>query len=139
MTSTSNAESQYELKIDNCRLDMLMPYRFARRHFLKRIVAGAGALATGYPAPAVVRAEEAKWGDLLGRFVYDGKPPERKKLKVDKDLEYTAKLDLRDESLMVGPDGGLGNVYVYLRTAKVPVSPELEAAAAHQVVLDNRD
>jgi len=108
-----------------------MPHHLTRRHFLTRTAAAASGLAAGFPAPALIGAEEAKWGDLIGRFVYDGKPPERKKLRV-------ATLDIRDESLMVGPDGGLANVYVYLRTAKIPVSPELEASAAPRVVLDNR-
>ncbi len=92
-----------------------------RRRFLARTAAG---LAGGrLSAPAIVRAEAANWGDLTGRFVYDGKPPERKKLKVDKDLECCGKFDIRDESLMVGPDGGLANVYVYLRSTKAPDLP----------------
>jgi hypothetical protein len=33
----------------------------------------------------------------------------------------------------------LANVYVYLRSAKAPICPDLDAAAARQVVLDNRD
>ena len=107
-----------------------------RRRFLARTAAG---LTAGLAAPAILRAAQAQWGDLTGRFVYDGDPPERKKLKVDKDLEYTGKLDLRDESLMVGPDHGLANVYVYLRSSKTPICPELAAAAPKQVVLDNRD
>ena len=40
---------------------------------------------------------------------------------------------------MVGPGGGLGNVYVYLRSPKAGLCPELEAAVEKQVVLDNRD
>jgi len=39
---------------------------------------------------------------------------------------------------MVGPDGGLANVYIYLRSSKAPICPKLEAGAANQVVLDNR-
>jgi hypothetical protein len=108
-----------------------------RRRFLVR-AAAAGVLATGFPAPAVLRADETQWGDLRGRFVYDGKPPERKKLNVDKDFQCCGKFDICDESLMVGPEGGLGNVYVYLRSANAPICPKLEAAAAKMVVLDNR-
>jgi len=97
-------------------------------------------MAAGLTAPTIVRsAESADWGDLVGKFVYDGKAPERKKLKVDKDVECCGKFDIRDESLMVGDDGGLGNVYVYLRTKDVKVCPELEKAVKAQVVLDNRD
>ena len=129
-----------------CRIDKgaamqnalsIMPRCHTRRQFLARAGA-AGALAVGLPVPAVADAAQREWGDLKGRFLYDGQPPERRKLKVDKDLQFTAKLDIRDESLMVGPDGGLANVYVYLRNAKAPISPELETAAATKVVLDNR-
>jgi hypothetical protein len=113
-----------------------MPHPLPRRQFL--VQAAAGALATRFPWPAVVRAASNQWGDLMGRFSYDGLPPQRKRLKVDKDLEYTAKLDIRDESLLVGPAGGLANVYVYLRNAKASICPEFEADVAKQVVLDNR-
>ena len=90
-------------------------------------------------APCVRAAEERQWGDVAGRFLYDGKPPERKKLTVDKDLQCCGQFDIRDESLLVAADGGLANVYVYLRTAKVSIHPDLEKSAEKQVVLDNRD
>ncbi len=106
-----------------------------RRRFFIR--SAAGVLVAG--VPAIARAEANQWGDLKGRLLYDGTPPERKKLKVDKDLQCCGKFDIRDESLMVGSGGGLANVYVYLRNAKTPVSPELEAAVAKEVILDNRD
>jgi hypothetical protein len=109
-----------------------------RRRFIAK-AAAAGTLAAGFSAPAVVRGEELQWGNLKGRFTYDGQAPERKKLKVDKDLDCCGKFDIRDESLMVGPDAGLANVYVYLRTPRAPIAPELEAAAPKQVKLDNRD
>lgn len=79
------------------------------------------------------------WGELVGRFVYDGPPPPRKKLVVDKDIECCGKFDIRDESLLVGPDGGLANVFVYLRTAHVAICPALEADFGPRVLLDNRD
>jgi hypothetical protein len=111
--------------------------RFTRRRWLAATAAAAAAVQ--FPSPLVLCAGQAEWGDLVGRFVYDGKAPERKKLKVDKDLEFCGKFDIRDESLMVGPDGSLANVFVYVRTPKVPVSPELEGSLPKQVVLDNAD
>jgi len=87
----------------------------------------------------VLRASDAAWGDLVGRFVYGGPVPERRKLTVDKDVDCCGKFDIRDESLMVGPDGGLANVYVYLHTRRVQVCPELEASTPKQVKLDNLD
>jgi hypothetical protein len=114
-----------------------MSYRFTRRQFLQN--AAAGALASSIFVPSLLRAEENQWGDVVGRFLYDGKPSERKKLTVDKDLECCGKFDIRDESLMVAADGGLANVYVYLRTAKAAIHPELEKNVKKQVLLDNRD
>lgn len=79
-----------------------------------------------------------QWGNLTGKFVYDGAPPQPKPLDVNKDLEC-CKVKHKDESLMVGPDGGIANVIVYLRTPKVKVNPEYEATAKDNVDLDNRD
>jgi hypothetical protein len=107
-----------------------------RREFLAR---SAGALAAGLSLPAFVRAAGDQWGDLVGRFVYDGKAPERKKLKVDKDLPCCGKFDIRDESLLVGADGGLRNVFLYVRSKAVAISPELEQDVPARVTLDNRD
>jgi hypothetical protein len=115
-----------------------MPHVLTRRRFLIRTAATVGAVAFGLPA-AFAADEPSKWGDLVGRFVFDGKPPERKRLKVDKDVACCGKFDIRDESLMVGRDGGLANVFVYLRTRRVAVCPELEKKAAKEVLLDNRD
>ena len=116
-----------------------MRNRVTRRRFMKHAAAVGGVLASGVSAPTVVRAAEDKWGDLVGRFTYDGKPPERKKLTVDKDVECCGKFDIRDESLMVGEKGGLRNVYVYVRSKKVDICPELEESVAERVTLDNRD
>jgi hypothetical protein len=103
-----------------------------------RSAAAAAGVALGYATPTILRAAASdKRGDLVGRFQYDGKAPERKKLTVDKDVDCCGKFDIRDESLMVGDDGGLGNVYVYVRSRKVDVSPELEESAPKQVLLDN--
>jgi hypothetical protein len=114
-----------------------MPARFTRRRFLKS--AAAGVLASSVFVPNLTRAEEDQWGDLTGRFVYDGPPPQRKKLTVDKDLQCCGKFDIRDESLMVAADGGLANVFVYLRTARIAIHPELEKSVEKRVKLDNRD
>lgn len=115
-----------------------MTRRISRRRLIQRALVGTGALAAHVGVPLSATAAE-NWGDLIGRFVYDGIAPERKKLKVDKDVECCGKFDIRDESLMVGPDGGLANVFVYVRTRNVAVSPELQASLPKQVKLDNRD
>jgi hypothetical protein len=119
-----------------------MSFVISRRRFLAEATVAGGLAAAGV-APAVLRATETskqeEWGELRGRFLFDGKPPDRKKLKVDKDLECCGKYDIRDESLMVAADGGLANVYVYMRSPKVPILSDLAASATKHVVLDNRD
>ena len=116
-----------------------MANQLSRRQFVSRSVLTAAGVAVGVQVPTIVKAADDKWGDLVGRLVYDGTAPERKKLKVDKDVECCGKFDIRDESLMVGSDGGLGNVYVYVRSREVEVCPELEESVEEKVVLDNRD
>jgi hypothetical protein len=117
-----------------------MPKGLNRRQFVTRTVAAATGAAVGIRAPAILGASPSgRWGDLTGRFVYDGQAPERKKLKVDKDIECCGKFDIRDESLMVGEDGGLQNVYVYVRSRRVDVCPDLAESRDERVLLDNRD
>lgn len=111
----------------------------SRRRFLQRSAVVSGTLAAGLCTASFVKADAGAWGDLVGRFVYDGTAPQRKKLKVDKDVDCCGKYDIRDESLMVGRDGGLGNVFVYARTRKLAVCPELEQTLPKRVQLDNRD
>jgi hypothetical protein len=98
----------------------------------------AAGLAAPAIVPAIVRAADDRWGDLVGRFVYDGPLPPRQKLKVDKDVDCCGKFDIRDESLMAGSDGGLMNVFLYVRTPKVEICPALAESAPARVVLDNR-
>lgn len=99
----------------------------------------SAAPANSASADAVSQGFVSGWGDLVGRFVFDGKAPERAKLVVDKDVECCGKFDIRDESLMVSADGGVANVYVYLRSRGAPICPELEATVPARVLLDNRD
>ena len=116
-----------------------MHRRSNRRQFLVQAGAAAGVLAAGWSTAARAHAQDDAWGDLVGRLVYDGPSPDRKKLKVDKDLDCCGKFDIRDESLMVGSDGGLANVFLYARTRNIQVCPELEKNVPKRVVLDNRD
>ncbi len=108
--------------------------KLSRRRFLAGTAAGT--LAAGFCAPAVVKAESEKWADLSGRLVYGGRAPEREKKKVDKDVDCCGKYDIRDESLMVAADGGLANVYIYVRSRSIEVCPDL-AEPPKRVTLDN--
>ncbi len=112
-------------------------YSANRRRFLVHSAAATASFATGFAAPSILRAAGG-WGDLVGRFVYDGDPPERRVLPVDKDVAHCSQYDIRDESLIVGEDRGLKNVYVYCRDRRVDISPELQHAVREQVLLDNR-
>ena len=92
-----------------------MGSRLDRRGFLRRAAARGAAMA-GLALPAVLHAAEpGRFGDLVGRFLWNGPIPDRRKLKVDRDLDFCGKFDIRDESLMVGRQRGLANVYVYVR------------------------
>jgi len=115
-----------------------MSSQLNRRQFVRD--AAGGVAAAGLFAPTILRAAGAdQWGDLVGRFSYEGDPPEREKLDVDNDLECCGAFDIRDESLMVGDDRGLENVYVYAISRRIDVCPELEEAVEEEVLLDNRD
>jgi len=98
------------------------------------IVAG---LIAGLSVCEALRAED--WGNLTGRFVYDGKAPTSEKLSISKDQEYCGKPPtLVDESLVVGKDGGLANVVVWVRTKGVKVHPDYEKADTAKVTIDNK-
>ncbi|MCH8044472.1 MAG: hypothetical protein IID44_12205 [Planctomycetes bacterium] len=61
---------------------------------------------------AAVTTRAAEYGDLTGRFVYDGKPPKLiENFLPDKHCAKTARFD---QSLVVGKNGGVANVIVYL-------------------------
>lgn len=117
-----------------------MKWHKTRRTFLKvGLSLAAGTAALNLTRRANSSANEVSLGELRGRFVYVGNPPERKKLKVDKDVDCCGKYDIRDESLMVGPEKGLGNVFVYVRTRGIPVPSDLAQRVPKRVTLDNHE
>jgi len=82
------------------------------------------------------------WGNLRGRFVFRGAPPQPTKLVITKDLQVCGKGDLFNETLVVNPENkGIQNVVVQLylkRSDKRPAIHESYAALADAVVhLDN--
>jgi hypothetical protein len=84
-------------------------------------------------------APVAGWGSLTGRFVYDGTAPTPTALNITKDEDFCGQHNLVDESLVVGEDGGVANVVVYVRTKDVAIHPDLEAAVEEKVVFDNKN
>ncbi|REJ94252.1 MAG: hypothetical protein DWQ34_09265 [Planctomycetota bacterium] len=59
-------------------------------------------------------ADDSRWGDLHGRFVYDGDPPDGEAIAIARDTDVLGE-SVPDESLVVNAcDRGLANVLVYL-------------------------
>jgi len=82
---------------------------------------------------------DAQWGNLKGKFVFDGKAPEPKTLDTTKEPMCGAH-KLVDEKLVVGPDGGIKDVAIFVRTKKadLKVNPALANPPA-EVVIDNKN
>lgn len=95
------------------------------------------ALAIAFAA-GLARAEE--WGDLKGQFVLSGVAPKPAPLVVPGGAGCGA-VRLVDESLVIGPNGGIKNVVVYLYIAHdakgPPVHEEYAKTAMANVTLDN--
>jgi hypothetical protein len=98
------------------------------------LAAAPGAAGTVADAAALQRTG---WGTLRGRFVFDGAPPGPRSITPTKDLEVCGKHDLYDESLVVGSDGGLANVVVFLRSPPGEIHEAYDARKGEAVVLDN--
>lgn len=77
------------------------------------------------------------WGNLTGKFVYDGPEPTPARLAVTKDEQVCGHHDLHDESLELGPGNALKNVVVFLTNKKVAIHPDYEATAKDTVRFDN--
>ncbi|HVU87275.1 MAG TPA: hypothetical protein VHD36_08135 [Pirellulales bacterium] len=101
---------------------------------LKRLGTRAACLVLALGAATTANAQ---WGNLKGKFVYDGKAPEPKKLDTSKEAMCVAH-NLTDESLIVGPDGGIKNVVIFVRTKGVKVNPSLEKQP-DKVEIDNKN
>lgn len=104
------------------------------------------------PAPAVATTTAAKessasavsgvpaaegWGSLTGKFVFAGPRPEPTKLDVNKDQEVCGKHNLINEELLVGPDGGIENVVIYVRSKDVKIHPDVAKFAQSKPKCDN--
>jgi beta-lactamase regulating signal transducer with metallopeptidase domain len=63
-------------------------------------------------------------GKLSGRFIFDGVSPKPKEIDI-------GLRKVLDESLVVGSQGGVANVFVWIRSADVPVSPAAELEPVH--------
>ncbi|QDV52505.1 hypothetical protein [Gimesia fumaroli] len=68
--------------------------------------------------------QAAEWGSLKGQFLYTGKPSRPAQLDISRDQEICGKFSdqIIDESFVIGKNGGLKNVFVYLRESKLDAS-----------------
>lgn len=91
-------------------------------------------------AITLAAAAEGEWGTLTGKFVYDGTPPTPIKLEITKDQECCGKYpsELVDESLSVGPGGGLSHVFLFVRSKDPKINPDLAGKVAPEVRIDNK-
>ncbi len=135
MNQCSNTEIAYRRDLIGKGIEDMK--KLNRRQFVTESAAVAGTLAAGMAMPGIAHAADDSWGDLTGKLLFDGEAPERKKVVVDKDVECCGEFDIRDESLMVGKDGGLQNVYIYVRSRGVAVCPDLEEQVEERLELDN--
>ncbi|MGH7135510.1 MAG: hypothetical protein ACREHD_07200 [Pirellulales bacterium] len=93
---------------------------------------------TTVAAPHVAQAQPAvnRWGNLRGRFVYDGIPP--RAAEVDGPTSIHTPPRVFDESLVVGNDGGLANVVLFVTSQSIPVHPDYVARDGGQVAIEMR-
>lgn len=100
-----------------------------RRHFHACCALTAIALADC----AVAKEEKTdQWGTLTATFLYDGEPPPREELLVDKDKGYY-KDPVYDESLVVDPQTkGVANVVIWLYLGKDEPLPAIHESYAKQ-------
>ncbi len=79
-------------------------------------------------------------GSFKGKFVYGGDAPKAEALKITADVAVCGKHGLTDEGLVVGKDGGLANVILFLylkRGDTVKVDPAYDALKEMPVTMIN--
>jgi hypothetical protein len=104
----------------------------------KGLSSGAAAEGGGEAAAEVTGTG---WATLKGKFVYAGDPPAPGKIDANRDAEVcNAEGALVDNSLVVGPDKGIGNVVVYARAKRVHESaaPLAKENDAPPIVFDQK-
>lgn len=89
----------------------------------------------------VTNASAAEWGSIKGRFIVDGTPPVPPPLVVAKD-QFCIDIKPKNKAVVVGEDGALANVVVFLRLprrGKVDAHPDYKAQLSEPAVLDNKN
>ncbi|MDX1963642.1 MAG: carboxypeptidase-like regulatory domain-containing protein [Pirellulales bacterium] len=104
-------------------------------------------LAAVVTSPAESADQPVKTGTLRGRLIFDGTPPPPQPLiaanlaQSDRaDLRYYASLNLRDESVVVSPTGGLRDVLITVHDANFPTPPPTDKTLPHppaEIIYEN--
>ncbi len=66
----------------------------------------------------------AEWGTLTGQFIYTGQVPQPEKLDISRDEAICGKFSdlIVEQGLLTGKNGGLQNVFIYLRESSLDES-----------------
>ena len=105
----------------------------------------AAALALSGPADAPAAGEDtpagerASGGTLTGRFLHGGPAPTPEPVEVIRDAEVCGEHKLADNTLVVGANGGLGGVAVWLDVRSSGREPTATPAPTAAAVLDNKN
>ena len=100
-------------------------------HRVRSTIGASATLAMLLASPAF--ADD--WGTLKGRFKFGGAVPTAAALKADKDVEVCGKEKLLNEELVVGADGGIANVVVFVR---VRIFVQIKTVFNHETVKSGR-
>ena len=76
---------------------------------------------------------------MTGRFLLSGPKPTAKRIEVDKDAEVCGKHELFDESLVVGDDGGIANIVIWVSTKNAAEKSWTEEQRQTKVVLETKN
>lgn len=77
------------------------------------------------------------WGDLSGRFLFDGEPPKQAPV-ANPSADCVAHKPV-DDSLVVSKDKEVANVVIWLRTAAIKEHPDYAKTAKDKVTIDNKN
>lgn len=94
------------------------------------------------PESSKDNGKAVEWGNLTGRFIFDGKAPVPVALAIDKNKEVCCASGCpKDESLLVSPKGGLANVVIYVRSQvgiSLAVHPDYKKTESAKVYVDTK-
>lgn len=106
-------------------------------HSTTRILTSSLIMA-GFVATVPTQVAAAEWGNLKGRFVFDGIAPDAVRLNVALPPQC-ANHNVMDERLIVDKKSlGIKNVLIYVSSEKVNIHPSYEKTAKDTIVMDNK-